>query len=329
MRIFAYSVREDEVKYFDRFIDAEGVDCTYVSDYPTMENVGLARGFDAVSVISNVITPQMYDAWRAMGVKYIATRSVGYDHLDTGYMKRLGMRGVHASYSPNAVANYTIMLMLMACRRVSFILDKARLQDFSLPGKIGRELSLCTVGIIGTGEIGETVIRHLSGFGCRILANSRHEKPALKPYAEYVDLDTLYRECDVISIHVPGMATNRHMIDAAAFARMKDDVIFINTARGMLVDSEALIEALESGKVGFAALDTFEEEVGLYYKNLERGRIVNRVRAVLGAMPNVILSPHMAFYTEQSTSDMVGTTIRGLLAFETGEDNPMEVRYSD
>lgn len=183
------------------------------------------------------------------------------------------------------------------------------------------------MGIIGTGEIGETVIRHLSGFGCRILANSRHEKASVKPFAQYVDLDTLYRESDIVSIHVPGMKESYHMIDASAFAKMKDDVIFVNTARGMLVDSNALIEALESSKVGFAALDTFEEEVGLYYKNLEWTGIANRTRAIFNTLPNVILSPHMAFYTEQSTSDMVATTSRGLLAFETGGENPVEVRY--
>lgn len=326
MKIFAYSVREDEVKYFDRLIE-EGIDITYISDYPTMDNVDLIKGYDAVSIISNILTKEMYDTWCAYGIKAIGTRSVGYDHMDTGYMKQLGMHGVHAVYSPNAVANYTIMLMLMACRKITFILDKAKVQDFALPGKIGKELSLCTVGIIGTGQIGETVIRHLSGFGCRILANDVYEKDSVKPYAEYVDLDTLYRECDVISLHVPGTAANHHMIDAEAIAKMKEDVILINAARGMVVDSEALIDGLESGKIGFAALDTFEEEVGLYYKNLEREKIANRTRSILQTFPNVILSPHMAFYTEQSTSDMVQTTIRGLIAlFEEGS-SPLEVSY--
>lgn len=324
MKIFAYSVREDEEKFFNQFIES-GVDCSYITEYPSLENLDLVKGADAVSIISNVITKEMYDRWRELGIQYIATRSVGYDHLDIPYMKSLGMQGVHASYSPNAVANYTIMLMLMACRKINFILKKADCQDFSLPGKIGKELSLCTVGIIGTGQIGETVIRHLSGFGCRILAYSTHEKESVKKYADYVDLDTLYRECDIISLHVPGRESNRHMIDRKAIARMKDDMILINTARGLVVDSQALIEGLESGKIGFAALDTFEEEVGLYYKNLERQQIVNRTRAVLKTFPNVILSPHMAFYTEQSTSDMVGTTIRGLLAFETGEENPARI----
>lgn len=326
MKIFAYSVREDEVKYFEQF-QRSGVDCRFVSDYPSMDNLHFAQGCDAVSIITNVITKEMYEKWHDMGVKYIATRSVGFEHLDTKLMQQLGMRGVHASYSPNAVANYTIMMMLMACRKVNFILNKARMQDFSLPGKIGKELSQCTVGIVGTGQIGATVVQHLSGFGCKILANDMYEKESVRKYATYVDLDTIYRECDIISLHVPGMESNRHMINRETIAKMKDDVILVNAARGMLVDSYALIEALESGKVGFAALDTFEEEWGLYYKNLEREQLTNRVRGILLTFPNVILSPHMAFYTEQSTSDMVGTTVRGLLAFESGEANPAEITY--
>lgn len=327
MKIFAYSVREDEVKYFDKLID-EGIDITYISDYPTMDNVELARGYDAVTIITNVISKEMYDTWHSFGVKSIGTRSVGFDHMDTGYMKCLNMRGVHAVYSPNAVANYTIMLMIMACRKITFILDKAKVQDFALPGKIGKELSLCTVGIIGTGQIGETVIKHLSGFGCRILANSTHEKDSVKKYAEYVDLDTLYKECDIISVHIPGTAGNYHLINSESIARMKDDVIIVNTARGMVIDSEALIHGLESGKIGFAALDTFEEEVGLYYKNLERSQLVNRTRSILQTFPNVILSPHMAFYTEQSTSDMVATTVRGLIDLEEKGCSPLEVSYA-
>lgn len=326
MRIFAYSVRGSEFDYFKEFQQA-CVDCAVTDEYPSMSNLQLAQGYDAVSIITNVITKEMYEGWHAMGVRYIATRSAGFDHLDTALMKQLGMRGVHATYSPNAVANYTIMLMLMACRKVNYILDKARLQDFTLTGNIGKELSLCTVGVIGTGQIGETVVRHLSGFGCRILVYDVQQKEALKPYATYVDMDTLLHESDVITLHVPGMASNRHMIDRDAFAKMKDDVIFINTARGVLVDSYALIEALESGKVGFAALDTYEEERGLYYKNLEQQPLANRVRGMLMAFPNVILSPHMAFYTEQSVYDMVGTSTRGLLAFEAGGENPAEITY--
>lgn len=327
MKIFAYSVREDEVKYFEKMKIETGADISYTSEYPSMENIELAKGADGVLIITNVITKDMYDAWASYGVKYIGTRSVGFDHMDTKYMKDLGMRGLHAVYSPNAVANYTIMLMLMACRKVTFILDKAKVQDFALPGKIGKELSLCTVGVIGTGQIGETVIRHLSGFGCRILAYDLYEKESVKEYAEYVDLDTLYKECDVITLHVPGSEENYHMINEETIGKMKDDVILINAARGSVVDSQALIAGLESGKIGFAALDTFEEEFGLYYKNLEREQIVNRTRLILQGFPNVILSPHMAFYTEQSTSDMVRTPIVGMLEIEKDGESTLEVSY--
>lgn len=326
MKIFAYSVREDEEKYVEEFRNSQGITCDYVSEYPSMENLELAKGYDAVSIINNVLTPEMYEGWCKLGIKYLATRSVGYDHFDLKLMKKLGMQGVHATYSPNAVANYTIMLMLMSCRKMPFIMYKAGCQDFSLPGKIGKELSQCTIGIIGTGQIGETVIKHLSGFGCRILAYSTTEKPEVMKYAEYVGIDTLYRECDIISIHIPGNEKNYHLIDAQAIAKMKDDVIFINTARGSVVDSEALISALESGKIGFAALDTFEEERGLYYKNLEREQIVNRTRAILSTFQNVILTPHMAFYTEQSTSDMVRTTMLGLRSFETLEESDVVIK---
>jgi len=326
MKIFAYSVREDGEKYVEEFRDAQGINCDYVSEYPSMDNIDLAAGYEAVSIINNVLTPEMYEAWQRVGVKYIATRSVGYDHFDLPLMKELGLRGVHATYSPNAVANYTIMLMLMSCRKIPFILQKAACQDFSLPGKIGKELSQCTVGIIGTGQIGETVIQHLSGFGCKILAYSTTKKESVMKYAEYVDLETLLGSCDVISLHIPGNEKNRHMINRETIAIMKDDVIIINTARGSVVDSEALIEGLESGKIGFAALDTFEEERGLYYKNLERAQIANRIRAILGTFQNVILTPHMAFYTEQSTADMVRTTMLGLRSFETGEDSPVRIK---
>ena len=235
------------------------------------------------------------------------------------------MRVANVSYSPNSVANYTIMLMLMACRKLPYIMKKDEVQDFSLSGKMGKELSLCTVGVIGTGKIGETVIAHLSGFGCRILAYDLYEKESVKQYAEYVDLDALYRESDIITIHVPGMEENRHMISDDAFAKMKDGVILINAARGMVMDSEALMRALDSGKVGYAALDTIEDERGLYYLNHEGVVLGNRERSLLKGYSNVLLLSHMAFYTDQAISDMVGNSIRALAAFARGEDSPFEV----
>ena len=327
MKLFVYAMREfDELKYFEECRDKFGITFAYTTEYPNMDNIALAKGYDAVSVITNPIGKELLGCLAEMGVKYLATRSIGYEHIDVEEAYRLGIRVCNASYSPNSVANYTIMLMLMACRNIGYILEKSRLQDYSLGGKIGKELSLCTVGVIGTGKIGETVIEHLSGFGCKMLAYDLYEKDSVKRYAEYADLDRLYRESDIITLHIPGMQENYHMLNEDAFQKMKDGAILINAARGMLVDTDALIGALESKKIGFAALDTVEEETGLYYLNREGDIIRNRHRAVLSSFPNVILSPHMAFYTEQAVSDMVGKTVEAMVRLSEGKESPLEVK---
>ena len=326
MKLFAYSVRtEFEKECVKKEAARLGAEVTVTEEYPCTENAELAKGYDGISIITNPLDAELLDRFYELGVRAVSTRSIGYEHIDVEYAKKLGMRVANVSYSPNSVANYTIMLMLMACRKLPYIMKKDEVQDFSLSGKMGKELSLCTVGVIGTGKIGETVIAHLSGFGCRILAYDLYEKEPVKQYAEYVDLDALYRESDIITIHVPGMEENRHMISDDAFAKMKDGVILINAARGMVMDSEALMRALDSGKVGYAALDTIEDERGLYYLNHEGVVLGNRERSLLKGYSNVLLLPHMAFYTDQAISDMVGNSIRALAAFARGEDSPFEV----
>ncbi len=321
MKIFFYALRQyDELKYVEKFAQQYNFEYEYTSDYPSLDNVELAKGYDAISIITNPMYPEILDAFRAAGVKYISTRSIGYEHIDVKHAHSIGMRVSHVVYSPNSVANFTIMLMLMACRNMPWIMKKADCQDYSLKGKVGKELSTSTVGIIGTGNIGKTVIKHLSGFGCRMLAYSLYEDEEVKKYAEYVSLDKLLEESDIITLHVPGNAENTHLLDAEAFKKMKDGVIIVNTARGLIIDTKALLDSLKSGKIGFAALDTFEGETGLYYLNKETERLDNDNMALLKSFPNVILSPHMAFYTEQAVSDMVENSIKGLLGFESGED---------
>ena len=281
MKIFFYALREyDEKKYVEKFAEQYSFEYGFTSDYPSMDNVELAEGYDAISIINNPMYPEILDAFHKKGVKYISTRSIGYEHIDIKYAHSIGLRAAHVVYSPNSVANYVI--------------------------------------------IGKTVVKHLSGFGCRILAYSCYEDEEVKKYAEYVSFDELLTNSDIITLHVPGNAENTHLIDEAAFKKMKDGVIIVNTARGLIVDTQALIAALKSGKVGFAALDTFEGEAGLYYLNKETEKLDNDNMAVLKSFPNVILSPHMAFYTEQAVSDMVENSIKGILGLENG-DNSLEV----
>lgn len=327
MRLFAFALREyDELGYLEECAQEMGFEFDWTSDYPSEKNLDLVAGHDAMSIITNPMPPARLDRLRELGVRNIATRSIGYDHIDLAHAHELGMRVGHAAYPPEGVANYAIMLMMMAARRVKLIDRMAVAQDFSLHGKIGLDISTATVGVVGTGRIGATVVRHLQGFGCKILAYDPYPRADLAGLATYVGLDELLATADIITLHAPGLPENHHMIDAAAFARMKPGAVLVNAARGSLVDTAALVDAVESGHLGAAALDTIENEANLYYHDMSREILPNRDRAVLEAFPNVIVTPHMAFYTQEDVRQMVRTTCEALLAFSRGEDSPYEVR---
>ncbi len=327
MKLFAFSLREyDEKQYMDAICEKLGIEYRYTPDYPSDENLHLCEGCDCVSIITSITDKPLLDKLYALGVRYIATRSIGYEHIDVAYAHQLGMKVSNVGYAPESVANYAIMLMLMCCRNITHILKRADLQDYSLREKIGRNLSECTVGVIGTGRIGRTVMKHLSGFGCPMLAYDLVENEEAAALGRYVDLDTLLRESDIITLHAPATGDNTHMIDDEAIAKMKPGAILINTARGPLVDSDALIRGLESGKIGAAGLDVIEHEAGLYYLNRMNQPIANHDMAILRSFPNVVITPHTAFYTHRSVRDMVENTVKGLYAFANGQENPFEVK---
>ncbi len=327
MKLFAFAVRPfDELAFFEELSEELGFEFGWTSEYPTLENAHLAEGAEVLSIITNPMTPELLDRYHELGIKGIATRSIGYDHIDIAHARQIGMRIAHAAYPPEGVANYAIMLMLMALRRVPFILARESVQDFSLEGKIGRDISSCTVGVVGTGSIGACVVRHLQGFGCRILATDPYEKDELRDLATYTDLDTLLAESDVVTLHAPALPENYHMIGADEIARMRPGSIIVNAARGSLIDTGALIDALESGHLGGAALDTIEHEEDLYYLDKSLTILSNRERAILMALPNVIVSPHIAFYTHDDVKGMVESNVHALQAFARGEDTPYEVR---
>ena len=323
MRMFVFSMRTfDELPCFEKYCPKYGIEYDYTMETPCMDNLDLAKGYDVVNVITTVFDQPMLKKLHDMGVKCIATRTIGYDHIDVDYAKSLGMGVIHISYSPNSVADYAIMMMLMGLRRMPHIMERANIQDYTLKGKIGRELPDCTVGVIGTGRIGRTVIRHLSGFGCKMLAYDLYENEEVKQYAEYTDLDTLLKSSDVITLHAPATDDNYHMIDAAAIEKMKQDVVIINCARGALMDTDALIDGIESGKVGFAGLDVVEHESGLYYFNRMGEPLHNPKLAILRSYSNVLVSPHTAFYTEEAVANMAENSIIGAMKYMNGEDTP-------
>ncbi len=319
MKICFYALREfDELEFCEEFRAKYGIDYIYTPEYPDANNMNLSEGCDAISCTPCDMSAKVLESFRALGVKYILCRSVGYDHVDLKRARELGMKVDTVSYTPTGVADYAIMLMLASVRKLAHILKRAEIQDYSLKNKLGRDFSFCTVGILGTGRIGETVVKHLSGFGCEILAYDLYEKDSVKEFATYVSLDEILARSDILSLHMNANPENYHIINRDSISKMKDGAYVINTARGKLIDSEALIEGIESGKLGGAALDVVEFENGLYYYNRMGEVMVNPKLAILRSFPNVIITPHTAFYTREDVGAMVEGNFRSLYDFETG-----------
>jgi len=309
MKLAVFSYRTDETAYFDKFVEQYNVDAVFTSEAPTLESAGFAKGCDCISIITTKVDEKLLDKLKECGVKFISTRTIGYDHIDIEYAHKIGISVGNVSYSPNSVAEYTVMLILMANRKVKHILERSIGQDYSLKGKQGKELRNQTVGVIGTGRIGETVIKNLSGFGAKIIAYDLYEKETVKEMATYVSMDKLFRESDVITMHTPLTAENHHLINEENIAKMKPGVVIINTARGALIDTPAFIDGIESGKIGAAALDVIEDETNVFYNDFKYAPIKNRELAILMSFPNVTVMPHTAFYTDQAVSDMVENSI--------------------
>lgn len=218
-----------------------------------------------------------------------------------------------------------MLLMLMSIRKMKRIIQREEINDFSLPGIQGQEMHNFTVGVIGTGRIGRSVIRDLSGFGCKIYAYDLHENDEVKKYAQYVSMNEIYEKCGMITLHMPLTESNFHMIDAAAIEKMQDGVIIINTARGRLIDTKALIAGWESGKIGAAGLDVIEDEFGMYYFDRKSDILSKRDLYILRGFPNVVVTPHLAFYTDQAVSDMVKHSIESCYFHEQGKTDPWRI----
>ena len=316
MKLIAYDV-----------IEELGVELILEHRSLTPETLALAEGCEGVSVIGySRVTRNILEGLKSMGIFQLSTRTVGFDHIDVKAAKELGIHVSNARYEPYNVADFTVMMMLILLRKAKISICRALVNDFSLDGLKGRELRSLTVGIIGTGRIGSTVIHNLSGFGCRILACDSYMNPAIRDMAEYVDLDTIYREADIISLHVPMTEENYHMINKDSIAKMKDGVILINTARGALINSEDLIDALEKEKIGGAGIDTVEDEEGIVHVHVGTNIVEKRSLLYLKQFPNVVFTQHYAFFTEEASESMVRCGIQSIYNGASGMENPFEIK---
>lgn len=326
MKIAVYNYREfDEGAYFEKFSKIYNVEIVRIDDAPDLQNANLAKGCFGVSVITTAITKDIIQTWSHLGIKHISTRTIGYDHIDLESAKDLGMTVSNVTYSTASVANYTVMLILMALRKMKMVMRRAVGFDYSLENSIGMELENKTVGVVGTGAIGQKVIQNLSGFGCKIIATDPFIKKEVTKYAQYVSLEKLIKESDIITFHVPALKDTYHIVCQETIDQMKDGVILVNTARGSVINTTDLIKNLENGKIGACALDVIENELGLYYQDYKYQVIGNHELSILRDMPNVLLTPHLAFYTEQAVSDMVENSIASIVASFNGEENKFKI----
>ncbi len=247
------------------------------------------------------------------GVTYISTRSIGYNHIDVEYAESLGISVENVAYSPDSVADYTLMLMLMAVRNAKSTVRRADMHDYRLNDVRGKELRDLTIGVIGTGRIGTAVVDRLRGFGCRILAHDNLPKIA----ADYLPLDELLQLSDIVTLHAPLNADTHHLLNRQRIEQMKHGAFIINTGRGPLLDTEALVPALESGRLGGAALDVLEGEEGIFYADCRNKPIESKQLLRLQKLSNVLISPHTAYYTDHALSDTVENSITNCLKFES------------
>ncbi|MGD9695439.1 MAG: D-isomer specific 2-hydroxyacid dehydrogenase family protein [Thermoleophilia bacterium] len=309
--ITIYGCGRDEAALFRERAPRLGVDPTITEAPLTDGNVGLALGNRCISVghkarVANSALLALGEA----GVTYISTRSVGCDHIDVSYARSRGITVETVAYSPDSVADYTLMLMLMSLRHAASVIRRADAHDYRLSDARGRELRDLTVGVVGTGRIGGAVMDRLRGFGCTVLAHDA--RPAT--YADYVTLDELIERSDVVTLHTPLTAETHHLLDGRRIARMKPGAVIVNTGRGALIDTEALVSALEGGRLGGAALDVLEGEEGVFYAD-RRGTPIDGDLLRLHRLPNVLISPHTAYYTDRALSDTVERCLANCLAF--------------
>ncbi|PNV62347.1 lactate dehydrogenase [Clostridium sp. chh4-2] len=320
MKLIAFEVRDDEMSTFTRLEKEHDLEIAYYPFPVSTENVDLVNGYEYMTTLGmSHLDSELLDQLHKRGIRFLNTRTIGYNHIDISHANELGMVVSNTYYGPYGVADYAIMLILMSLRHYKQALFRGNVNDYSLTGLQGMEMRNLTVGVIGTGKIGAAVIENLQGFRCKVLAYDVYHNPNLKGLADYVSLEELYNRCDIITLHTPLLESTYHMINKDTIGQMKDGVIIINCARGPLICLEDLINAVESKKVGAVGLDVVEHEEGIYHRDLRSDIIRNRDMAYLRQFPNVTMTQHMAFYTKEAVESMVVYSIKNLMQCkETG-----------
>lgn len=312
-RIAFYGCEDCEKVLFAKAAEKYEVEIKIIEQMISIENASMTKGYSCISVNhKSQITNEILCELKKYGVKYISTRSVGFNHIDLFSAKRNGIVAENVIYSSDSIADFTVMLILMYLRNMKTSLKNTSNLDFRINEICGKEIRDMTIGIIGTGRIGMNVIRRLEGFGCNIIAFDNYHQPNIK----YVPLDELLKKSDIITLHIPLCKDTYHFLSKSKIAKMKSNSLIVNTARGGLIDTKELVEALEYQKIGGAALDVIENEEGIFYNDCRNKKIENDYLLRLQGMDNVLITPHSAYYTNHSLNDIVEKTIKNCLIYE-------------
>ncbi|WP_032122931.1 D-isomer specific 2-hydroxyacid dehydrogenase family protein [Clostridium amazonitimonense] len=328
MKILAYCVRPDELSSFEKYSKQIGHEVTVLKESFGPQNAHLAEGYDAVSILGNCnANKEAIEKISKLGVKYLATRSAGINNIDMEAAKKFDVRACNVpAYSPNAVAEFAVASTLCVARNLQQAIRRVDVQNFGLAGLIGFELRNKTIGFIGTGRIGLTTIKAFSGFGAKMIGYDLYQNEEAKKYIEYRTLDELFKEADIISLHCPLTDDNYHIINRENIAKMRDGVVIVNTARGALMDAEAVIEGLKSGKIAGLATDVYENEVGIFHNDHTNSLIKDDNLARLMQFPNVLVTPHFGFYTDEAVANMVEYSLQNLKHFEISGQCKNEIK---
>ena len=321
MKVAVFSTKGYDRQFFDAVNEAQthGHQLTYFEPHLNAETVPLAAGFEGVCVfVNDLLSAAVLGELAAFGVRLIALRCAGFNNVDISAAHALNLTVARVpAYSPHAVAEHTAGLILTLNRNLHRAYNRVREGNFALGGLLGFDLNGRTVGIIGTGKIGVCVARIMLGFGCRVLAHDPYPNPEVTTLGGiYVELPQLLSESDIVTLHCPLTPQTHHLIDEAAINRMRPGAMLINTSRGPLVDTLAVIEALKSGQLGYVGLDVYEEEADLFFEDLSGQVIQDDVFARLLTFPNVIITGHQAFFTQNALRSIAETTLCNITDFE-------------
>jgi D-lactate dehydrogenase len=328
MKIALFSTKPYDRTFFERANREHGFELRFLEPRLTEDTAVLAEGEDAVCpFVNDDVGEGVLRALHAGGTRHIALRSAGFNHVDLETARELGMVVTHVpAYSPHAVADHTLALILALNRKTHRAYNRVREGNFSLNGLLGFDLNGRTAGIVGTGKIGALVAQRLQAFGCNVIAHDPYpNEECARKGVRYTAIEELFGASDIVSLHCPLTLETRHIVDGAALEAMRPGVMLINTGRGALVDTPAVIEALKSGRLGYLGLDVYEEEADLFFEDRSAGIITDDVFARLLTFPNVLITGHQGFFTETAMLNIAGTTLANVSAWERGENGMFRV----